>query len=62
MEVEITTTAPHRARITLDARELYLLQVALERACYLDTDPADQKAALTFAEDLLRAIRGQSEA
>ena len=56
MEFEITTTSPALARITLDTRELYLLKVVLERACYLDTRPEDQNTANLFAEDLLGAI------
>ena len=58
MQIDVTTQEPPQARITLDARELYLLKVCLERACYIDTDPKDQADANQFAEVFLAALRG----
>jgi len=53
MDIEAVTATGDPIRITLDAREAYLLKVALERACYLDTKPEDQNAALQMAEQLI---------
>ena len=56
MDIEAVTATGYPARITLDAREAYLLKVVLERACYLDTQPEDQNAALQMAEQLIEAL------
>lgn len=56
MDIEVRDDGEFGLRLTLDQRETRLLRVVLERACYLDTQPADQAAALNFAEVLLRQI------
>lgn len=42
--------------IALDANEVALLRLALERASFIDTPPGRQDAILRFADDVLRAI------
>ncbi len=60
MEIEVRTDGKWEARLTLTAAELYYLKVALERASYMDTDPADQVGVLNFAEGALKALQGHA--
>ena len=60
MDLEVRDDDEFGLRLTLDRREVHLLRGVLERACYLDTQPADQAPALHFAEVLLRQI-GRAE-
>jgi len=41
--------------IALDAKEVALLRLALERATFVDTPPGRQSEILRFADDLLKA-------
>ena len=52
----IETTGSGGAVITLDANEVDLLRLALERATFIDTPPGRQNEILRFAEDLLKGI------
>jgi len=52
----IETTGSGGAVITLDAKEVDLLRLALERATSIDTPPGRQNEILRFAEDLLKGI------
>jgi hypothetical protein len=56
MDIEVATEGVFAVRLTLGARETYLLRVALERACYLDTQPQDVTPALNLAENILAVL------
>jgi hypothetical protein len=43
--------------VVLDAMEVDLLRLTLERATFVDTPPGRQNEILRFAEELLKAIR-----
>ena len=57
MDIEVRDDGEFGIRLTFDRDEVRLLGVALERACYLDTQPEDLAPSLHFAEVLLRQLR-----
>ena len=57
MDIEVRDDGEFGMRLTLDREEVRLLCVALERACYLDTQPEDLAPSLHLAEVLLQQIR-----
>jgi hypothetical protein len=44
------------ATVVLEAAEVELMKLTLERASFIDTPPGRQDEILRFAEDLLRAL------
>ena len=56
----IDRTGSGGAVITLDAAEVGLLRLALERASFIDTPPGRQNEILRFAEELLKAVTPSS--
>lgn len=44
------------ATIALDAAEISLMRLALERATFVDTPPDRQEAIFKFADDLLKGL------
>jgi len=44
------------AMIVLDAKDVDLMRLTLERASFIDTPPGRQDEILRFAEDLLRDL------
>ena len=54
--MRIDRSAGGGAAIALDAKEVEVMRLALERATFIDTPPGRQDEILRFAEDLLRAL------
>ena len=56
--MKITKNPSGGATLTLEAGEVPLLRLAMERATFIDTPPGQQEEILRFADDVMKALAG----